>query len=302
MKTLANSEDIDALWDYMDPFGSELRFDAALSQLHLESQSLLYAELLTQKARAIGLQQQYERAISLLDEAKQLIGDYYDISLVRYYLELGRVYNSSRQEGAYQCFHNSFSLAIELKEDFYAIDAAHMLAIVTKHEESLEWNLKAIEIAEKSIHSRAKNWLGSLYNNTAWTYFFSENYDMAYTIFQKSKLWYAEKKLRNEEFIAEWSLARTLRAQGHLQQALLAQLSLLQQRQNENFPEDGYISEEIGEILFLLGREDEARPHFFHAFTLLSNDVWIQQNEKDRLMRLEQLSNGNPNSQKEEYE
>jgi hypothetical protein len=35
MKTLANSEDIDALWDYMDPFGSELRFDAALSQLHL---------------------------------------------------------------------------------------------------------------------------------------------------------------------------------------------------------------------------------------------------------------------------
>lgn len=299
---IITSDDIDTLWDYMDPLGSELRFDAALSQLHSDSQPLLYAELLTQKARAIGLQQQFERANSVLHEAKRLIDDNSGIALIRYYVESGRICNSSRQEGAYECFLKSFSLAIELQEDFYAIDAAHMLAIVTKHEQSLEWNLKAIEIAENSMHQRTKNWLGSLYNNTAWTYFFSGNYETAYAIFQKSKLWYAEKALRNEEFIADWSLARTLRAQGKLQQALQAQLSLMQQRQNENFPEDGYIAEELGEILLSLGREEEARPHFSHAFTLLSNDIWIQQHEKNRLMRLEQLSNGNPNSRKEEHE
>ncbi len=299
---ITTSDDIDSLWDYRDPSGSELRFDAALAQLHSESQSLLYAEVLTQKARAIGLQQQYERANSVLHEALRLIGELSAIALVRYYLESGRVCNSSRQEGAYEYFLKSFSLAIELREDFYAIDAAHMLAIVTKHEQSLEWNRKAIEIAENSIQPRARNWLGSLYNNTAWTYFFSENYEMAYTIFQKSKLWYAEKKLRNEEFIADWSLARTLRAQGSLQHALQAQLSLLQQRQHENFPEDGYISEELGEILLALDREEEARPHFSHAFALLSNDIWIQQNEKNRLKRLEQLSNGNQNTRKEEHE
>lgn len=289
MKTLANSQDIDALWDYSDPLSSELRFDAALTLLSPESERLLYAELLTQKARAIGLQQFYDRAKSVLNEALLLIGDYSCVALVRYFLEYGRVCNSSRENGAYDYFLKSYALAGEIHEDFYAVDAAHMLGIVTTNLESLEWNAKAMEIAENSINPRAKKWLGSLYNNTGWTYFFSENYEQAYAIFQKSKIWYAERNLRNEELIADWSLARTQRAQGKLDQALKAQLSLLHTRQSEELPEDGYVYEELGEILLLLEKKEEAYPYLEHAYSLLEHDIWLQQNEPERLRRLQQF-------------
>lgn len=287
MKTLANSQDIDALWDYSDPKSSELRFEAALALLSNETQPLLYAELLTQKARAIGLQQFYDRAKSVLNEALLLIGDYSCVALVRYFLEYGRVCNSSRENGAYDYFLKSYALAGEIHEDFYAVDAAHMLGIVTTNLESLEWNSKAMKIAENSKNLRAKQWLGSLYNNTAWTHFFAENYEQAFTIFLKSKTWYADRNLRNEELIAEWSLARTLRAQGKLDQALQAQLSLLYTRQSEELPDDGYVHEEIGEILLLLGRQDEAYPYLGHAFSLLEHDIWLRQNEPERLQRLQ---------------
>ncbi|HRK59655.1 MAG TPA: hypothetical protein PLI74_08435 [Candidatus Kapabacteria bacterium] len=302
MNTLANSQDIDALWDYMDPIKSEQCFTQAIAQINPGTLPLLYAELLTQRARAIGLQQQYERAFATLADADALINNTSSVALVRYYLEYGRLLHSSRTSHANEYLLKSYTLAIELHEDFYAIDAAHMLGIIEKGLQSLEWNTIAIDIAEKSIHPRAKKWLGSLYNNTAWTYFFSENYQKAYTIFQKSKAWYAERNLLNEEFIAEWSLARTLRAQGHLQEALQAQLTLLENRQAANFPEDGYISEELGEILLSMGREQEATPHFAHAFDLLRHDIWLQQNEDKRLKRLELLSNNFSNSQEQEHE
>ena len=126
MKTPTNSQDIDALWDYSDPKNSELRFEAALALLSNETQSLLYAELLTQKARAIGLQQNYNRAKSVLNEALTIVGDQSSVALMRYYLERGRICNSSRENGAYDYFLKSYLLAIELSEDFYAVDAAHM--------------------------------------------------------------------------------------------------------------------------------------------------------------------------------
>jgi hypothetical protein len=36
------------------------------------------------------------------------------------------------------------------QQDFYAIDAAHMLAIAAPAEQQLEWNLRALALAEQS--------------------------------------------------------------------------------------------------------------------------------------------------------
>jgi Flp pilus assembly protein TadD len=53
--------------------------------------------------------------------------------------------------------------------------------------------------------------------------------------------------------------------------------------------EDGYVSEELGELLLALGRGDEARPHFRRAADLLSQDAWLAEREPERLARLRQL-------------
>ena len=55
--------------------------------------------------------------------------------------------------------------------DFYAIDAAHIVAmVVDKPEDKVSWNKKALEIALVSKDERASSWRGTLYNNIGMNY------------------------------------------------------------------------------------------------------------------------------------
>ena len=45
-------------------------------------------------------------------------------------------------------------------EAYYAVDAAHMLGIAAPQDEQLEWNLKALELAEAAQDERARGWRG----------------------------------------------------------------------------------------------------------------------------------------------
>jgi len=47
------------------------------------------------------------------------------------------------------------------QQNFYAIDAAHMLAITAPAEQQLEWNLRALALAEQSPQPRARGIVGS---------------------------------------------------------------------------------------------------------------------------------------------
>ena len=53
---------------------------------------------------------------------------------------------------------------------YYAVDAAHMLAIVSSGEEQLDWNRRGLAMAAGSDDPRARGWKGSLYNNLGWTH------------------------------------------------------------------------------------------------------------------------------------
>src|SRR5262249_52509021 len=84
--------------------------------------------------------------------------------------------------------------------------------------------------------------------------------------------------------IAKWTVARCLRSLARYEEALAIQRELVA------FPEQGYVSEEMGELLLATGRAEEAQPHFMKAHQLLSQDVWLKANEGKRLERLKQLS------------
>src|SRR5216117_4228806 len=163
--------DFDKLWDYAHPEISEQRFRELLPRA-LDSLDLSYlAQLLTQIARAEGLQRKFEDAHKTLDRVDKALPKTDGRTLIRYLLERGRVYNSSGGvEDAKRLFLQAFDLAVKSKEDFYAVDAAHMVAIVESPENQLEWTLKALDLAENSLDERARNWKGSLCNNIGWTY------------------------------------------------------------------------------------------------------------------------------------
>jgi len=175
-------------------------------------------------------------------------------------------------------------------EDFYAIDAAHMLGIVEPSEKQLEWAGKAIELAEKSTNQRAKNWLGALYNNTGWTYHDLKQYDKALEMFEKALKFREEKNDEEGIRIAKWTVARTYRSLGRIEDALQIQRELEKEFEQKGIEHEGYVFEELGECLLLLKKEEEARRYFKLAYELLSKNEWLIANEPERLKRLKELA------------
>lgn len=282
-----NLPEFDLLWDYAHPDQTELKFREVLSLIREDDP--MFLELLTQIARAQGLQHKFDEAHKTLDQVEARLGKAVSRPKIRYLLERGRVLNSSRQsEQARPFFEQAWEGAKQLSEDFYAVDALHMLAIVSLPDHSLDLNLQAIKLAESSEQERARNWLGSLYNNTGWSYHDKGDYVSALEIFEKAEAWQRAKGRVNETRIAAWTVARTLRSLGRVEDALSKQLILKEEFESAG-ESDGYVLEEIGECLLSLERLDEARPYFSKAYIFLSADPWLVGQEPERLARLKEL-------------
>jgi len=206
---------------------------------------------------------------------------------IRYLLERGRVFNSSNSpEKARPYFLEAFDLAQAAGQDFYAVDAAHMIAIVEPPAEQLAWDLKALHLAENSPSARARKWLGSLYNNIGWTYHDMARYDDALNIFEKALAWQQANGQPENIRIAQWCVARMLRSLGRIPEAM----TILREIE----PHDGgYVYEELGECLLLTNRSAEAQPYFALAYQALSKDSWLAANEPKRLERLSMLGKSN---------
>ena len=281
--------EIDSLWDYDQPAVSEARFRSLLPEAGDEALDY-QLQLKTQLARSLGLQRKFSAALTLLDEVSNHLPPEPCLARVRYLLERGRVYNSTgERERARPLFEQALKLASKMKADYYAVDAAHMLGIAAEPDQQLSWNLEALKMAEQSSDERTQKWLGSLYNNIGWTYHDRGEYAKALELFEKCLAWHSERKTGEGELIADWSVARTLRSLGRTEEALTRQQALLQLRQARQLPEDGYVSEEIGECLLALGKGAEAAPYFAKAWELLSADPWLKANEAKRLQRLKEL-------------
>ena len=284
--------DFDALWDYNDPAGTEVKFRELLPGAKESGDKSYYAQLLTQIARTEGLQRKFEEAHQTLDTVEAMLTDELIVARIRYLLERGRVYNSSgKPDKSKPLFLKAWELGVVKGEDFYAIDAAHMLGIVEPPEKQLEWAGKAMELAEKSTDQRARNWLGPLYNNTGWSYHDLGQYDRALELFEKSLRFREEKNDEEGIRIAKWTIARTYRSLGRIEEALQMQKKLEQEFQEKEIQPDGYVFEELGECLLLLKKNEEARKYFKLAYDLLSKDPWLVANEPERLKRLKELGN-----------
>lgn len=286
----AKLPEFDKLWDYNNPKLTEEKFRDILDNTEIKD-DCYKAELLTQIARTQGLQMKFDDAHKTLDEALKLIKGENIQAHERYLLERGRTFNSSKhQDKARPLFLDAYKFALKNNLDNYAIDAAHMMGIVEKGEDSLKWNEIGIKLAELSKDEKARNWLGALCNNTGWTYFEMKKYDEAMNLFKKNVKWHEEKKSKMQLIIAKWCVARTLRATDKAEEALKMQMGLVDELKKMGLEQDGYVFEEIGECLILLNREHESKEYFKNAYELLSKDIWMAENEKERLERMKKLS------------
>lgn len=170
---------LDQLWQFDDPQASSARLlEAAQSVEHSE---LERAELLTQHARALGLQGDFAGAQLVLD-AVRTHGD--PAVTARVALENGRLRNSSgRAAEAVQYFRLALQVATVARLEFLEIDALHMLAIADPTQRD-EWALRGIVMARQSADPRTRRWLVSLHNNRGWVFFETGRLDEAHAEFE----------------------------------------------------------------------------------------------------------------------
>ena len=284
--------EFDKLWDYNNPAGTEKKFRALIPDLNHPGKESLRLQLLTQIGRTLSLQMKFENAHKVLDEVESgLQNEDFYLAKIRYFLERGRTYNSSGQKDkAIGFFLKAYELGTGHNEDFYTVDAAHMLGIVETPDAGLKWNEKAMELAERSADERAHNWLGALYNNSGWTYHDKKEYDKALEFFQKNVNWHTEKKKPGELIIARWSVARVFRSLERIDEAIDIQTNLLKEIQDNGLAQDGYIYEELAECYLIKENKEASRKYFGLAYDLLSKDIWLAEYEKERLSRMKVLS------------
>lgn len=290
MSATTSLPEFDEWWDYDHADETERRFRELLPRARSAGDPGYLAELLTQIARTEGLQRKFTDAHSTLDEAEMTLVPEMKRARVRYLLERGRVFNSSGdRKRARPLFLDAWRMGKSAHEEALAVDAAHMMGIVEPPEKQMQWNLKALAMAERSSDPKALRWRGSLLNNIGWTFHDSKRYDEALETFRKALECRLEQQQPGPIRIARWCIARTLRSLGRVEDALDAQTKLEEEGRSTG-DSNMYIHEELAECLHALGREDEARPWFERAYEAFSKDVWVAANEPERIQRLKLLA------------
>jgi hypothetical protein len=194
------------------------------------------AEALTQLARCQGLSSDFEAAHATLDAIPTADRPPASTAQVRWLLEKGRVLRSSgkgQDPETRACFLGAYN---DAKEDFYKVDAAHMLAIIDHNggpDESETWTTVALRLARASPHPRTQIWAASLLHNAGWDAIDDGNPHLALAHFLEAR------GLRQRAFeedpipsnkktyrISRWAVARALRECGDNQEAYEIQKTL----------------------------------------------------------------------------
>jgi tetratricopeptide (TPR) repeat protein len=281
---------LDALWDFGDPAASETRFRAERAKHATGSREALETE--TQIARTQGLRRQFAAAHGTLDAVEPRL-DAVDVRVrVRYLLERGRTFNSSgAPERAVPLFSDAATrsaAAGRASDEFYTVDALHMLGIAAPAADQLGWNLKALAAADAATDPRARGWRGSLLNNLGWTYFDAGNVATALDYWRRALAFREAAGNAGRIREAKWAVARGLRAQGKLDEAEVMQRALAAEFAASN-ETDGYVFEELAEIALARGDRAAAVPWAAKAYAALKDDGGLKANEPARLARLAEI-------------
>ena len=279
---------LDAQWDFGKPAVSEQRFRAELAKWPPDSAQA--QEVRTQIARALGLQRKFGDAHAILDTVEPKLADMPPHVRVRYLLERGRALNSSGEpQRAVPPFTDALALAEREHDEFYAVDAAHMLGIAAPPRDRLGWNLKALALAEAAADTRARDWRASLYHNIGWTYFDDGDASRALDYWQKALAVRDAMGDAGRIRVAKWTVARGYRAVGRLDDAEKIQRALVVEFDALGEP-DGYVYEELAEIALVRGDAASAQRWATKAHAALKDDADLAGSE--RLARLAEVAAG----------
>jgi tetratricopeptide (TPR) repeat protein len=276
------------VWDFDDLAGTEQRFRTLLEE---ESSAAGQAEVLTQLARVEGLRGRFAQGEELLQEAEAR-AERSPAADARIRLERGRLRRSSGDpDSARPLFESAFAVALDAGEEFLAVDAAHMAALVAPDRHGLlAWTKRGIELAEQSDDPDVRYWLGPLLNNLGWEYYEAGEHEPALEAFERALEAREQSPERHHEIeIARYAVGKALRALGRAEEAAPLLERAAASARSEGRP-DGWFHEELAEAYAALGRTAEAGEQAQLALPLLREADDAFTDDGERAARLRQLA------------
>jgi tetratricopeptide (TPR) repeat protein len=225
------------LWDFDDPSGSEARFRAAAATADAPDRLVL----LTQVARALGLQGRYDDGHAVLDDLAVTDPEV----ATRVSLERGRLLRSAGAvDESVPHFEAAATSARRSHLEALHVDALHMLALVAPPGEALDRHHDALAVARASSSQEARDWDASLLNNIGMTHAEAEDWGAALAAFEDALE--ARRRIGDDARtrVARWMVGWALRNLGHREAALEVQTALKAELDAVG-EEDPYVDEEL---------------------------------------------------------
>ncbi|HEX5086217.1 MAG TPA: tetratricopeptide repeat protein [Nocardioides sp.] len=225
------------LWDFDDPAGSEQRLRAAAEMAEGKDRLVL----LTQVARALGLQERYDEGHAVLND---LAVEDVEVA-TRAALERGRLLRSAGDpDAARPFFEGAAASAREAGLDALQVDALHMVALVAPDDDQLRLNEEALALARDSSDQEARDWDASLLNNVGMMHADAGDWPAALAAFEGALA--ARERIGDpgRTRIARWMVGWALRNLGRTDEALALQTALKAELEAAG-KEDPYVDEEI---------------------------------------------------------
>ena len=232
------------LWDFDDAPGSEERFRATAEQVEGDDRLVL----MTQVARALGLQERYDEGHAVLDQLSPTA----DEVSVRIVLERGRLLRSAGDaEGARPHFEAAAQTASSARLDALHVDALHMLALVAEPTERDAITGRALAIARASTDPAVRDWDATLLNNLGMSQAEAGDFEAALISFEDALA--ARTRLGDpaRTRVARWMVAWALRHLGRRVEALM-----LQRHLRAELDAAGLTDPHVDEELSILEAED----------------------------------------------
>lgn len=228
------------LWDFDDPHGSEARLRAAAEEADPDDRLVL----MTQVARALGLQERYDEGHAVLDNLSPLDEEV----AVRIALERGRLLRSAgRPEEARPFFEAAARSASAAGLDALHVDALHMVALVAEPGDQLALGAHALEVARASSDPRARDWEASLLNNIGMAHADGGDFASALTAFEEALAAQRRSGDASRTRVARWMVAWALRNLGRREEALAIQRELKAELEAAGLS-DPFVDEELSHL------------------------------------------------------
>ncbi len=182
----------------------------ALSHSKLEFNLPVEVESLSQMARISLRENDLDSAIDWLDKAQEKTTVSEPMGYSRFLGVKGRYFWKSEQmDEARMIFTEMYQYCLEKELTGRAIDAAHMVAIVSESlEEQIKWSQLGIETAE---NNDAEFWLGPLWNNLAGTYYEMDKFDLALDCYLKAREYHWRFSGEMGKLFADYHVGMTYR-------------------------------------------------------------------------------------------